>query len=41
MPYGDFNALRLGEDAVARQNGSLMLADVFPTGYHATEPASV
>ncbi|WP_405802664.1 glutathione-independent formaldehyde dehydrogenase [Streptomyces halstedii] len=41
VPYGDFNALRLGKDAVARQNDYVMLADIFPTGYHATEMAGV
>ncbi|WP_031084683.1 glutathione-independent formaldehyde dehydrogenase [Streptomyces sp. NRRL WC-3549] len=41
VPHGDFNALRLGEDAAARQNDYVMLADVFPTGYHATEMAGV
>ncbi|MFF1464642.1 zinc-binding dehydrogenase [Streptomyces sp. NPDC058330] len=41
VPYGDFNALRLGEDAAARQNDYVMLAGVFPTGYHATEMAGV
>lgn len=41
VPYGDFNALRLGEDAADRQTDYVMLADVFPTGYHATEMAHV
>ncbi|MFD5135178.1 glutathione-independent formaldehyde dehydrogenase [Streptomyces sp. NPDC058378] len=41
VPFGDFNALRLGEDAVERQNDYVMLADIFPTGYHATEMAGV
>ncbi|RSN17091.1 aldehyde dehydrogenase [Streptomyces sp. WAC 01325] len=41
VPYGDFNALRLGEDAVERQKDYVMLADIFPTGYHATEMAGV
>ncbi|MEU6273172.1 glutathione-independent formaldehyde dehydrogenase [Streptomyces populi] len=40
-PYGDFNALRLGEDAAERQLDYVMLADIFPTGYHATEMAQV
>jgi len=38
---GDFNALRLGEDAAERQVDYVMLADIFPTGYHATEMAGV
>ncbi|MER6443891.1 glutathione-independent formaldehyde dehydrogenase [Streptomyces venezuelae] len=41
VPYGDFNALRLGEDAAERQLEYVMLADIFPTGYHATEMAQV
>ena len=41
VPWGDFNCLRLGEDAEERQNDYVMLADIFPTGYHATEMAGV
>jgi glutathione-independent formaldehyde dehydrogenase len=43
VPYGDFNCLRLDEDArdSKKQNDYVMLADVFPTGYHATELAGV
>jgi glutathione-independent formaldehyde dehydrogenase len=41
VPYGDFMALRLGEDAAERQTDYVMLADIFPTGYHATEMAGV
>jgi len=41
VPYGDFNCLRLGEDAAERQTDYMMLADIFPTGYHATEMAGV
>ncbi|PPS91027.1 alcohol dehydrogenase catalytic domain-containing protein [Streptomyces sp. MH60] len=41
VPYGDFNALRLGEDAAERQSDHLMLADIFPTGYRATQMANV
>ncbi|MER8199021.1 zinc-binding dehydrogenase [Streptomyces microflavus] len=37
----DCNALRLGEDAAERQLDYVMLADIFPTGYHATEMAGV
>ncbi|WP_306207289.1 alcohol dehydrogenase catalytic domain-containing protein [Actinoplanes sp. RD1] len=41
VPWGDFNCLRLGEDAEQRQTDYVMLADIFPTGYHATELAGV
>ncbi|MCW2506554.1 MAG: fdhA [Actinomycetia bacterium] len=41
VPYGDFNCLRLGEDAAEKQTDYVMLADIFPTGYHATEMAGV
>ncbi|MDB5168235.1 MAG: fdh [Candidatus Saccharibacteria bacterium] len=43
VPYGDFNCLRLGEDArdSKKQNDYAMLSDIFPTGYHATELAGV
>jgi len=41
VPFGDFMALRLGEDAAERQTDYVMLADIFPTGYHATEMAGV
>ena len=41
VPWGDFNCLRLGEDAEERQTDYVMLADIFPTGYHATELANV
>ena len=41
VPFGDFMALRLGEDAVERQTDYVMLSDIFPTGYHATEMAGV
>jgi glutathione-independent formaldehyde dehydrogenase len=41
VPYGDFNCLRLGEDAQERENDYVMLSDIFPTGYHATEMAGV
>ncbi|MCY0991093.1 glutathione-independent formaldehyde dehydrogenase [Nannocystis sp. ILAH1] len=39
VPFGDFNCLRLPEDAPERQIDYVMLADIFPTGYHATELA--
>ena len=41
VPYGDSNCLRLGEDAVEKENDYVMLSDIFPTGYHATEMAGV
>ncbi|MBB4761484.1 threonine dehydrogenase-like Zn-dependent dehydrogenase [Actinoplanes digitatis] len=41
VPWGDFNCLRLGEDAEQRQTDYVMLADIFPTGCHATEMAGV
>jgi threonine dehydrogenase-like Zn-dependent dehydrogenase len=41
VPYGDFNCLKLPEDAGEKQNDYVMLADIFPTGYHATELADV
>jgi glutathione-independent formaldehyde dehydrogenase len=41
VPWGDFNCLRLGEDAEERQTDYVMLADIFPTGYHATDMAHV
>ena len=41
VPWGDFNCLVLGEDAEERQTDYVMLADIFPTGYHATEMAGV
>jgi glutathione-independent formaldehyde dehydrogenase len=41
VPWGDFNCLRLPEDALEKQNDYVMLSDIFPTGYHATEMANV
>ena len=41
VPYGDYNCLVLPRDAEAKQNDYVMLADIFPTGYHATELAGV
>lgn len=41
VPYGDFNCLRLPKDAEEKENDYVMLADIFPTGYHATELAEV
>ena len=41
VPYGDFNCLRLPEDAEEKESDYVMLADIWPTGYHATELAGV
>ncbi len=35
VPHGDFNCLVLPEDAREKENDYVMLADIFPTGYHA------
>lgn len=37
VPFGDFNCLKLPEDAKERENDYVMLSDIFPTGWHATE----
>jgi glutathione-independent formaldehyde dehydrogenase len=41
VPYADFNCLILPEDAEEKENDYVMLADIWPTGYHATELACV
>jgi threonine dehydrogenase-like Zn-dependent dehydrogenase len=41
VPYGDFNCLKLPDDAVEKQMDYVMLSDIFPTGWHATELAGV
>ena len=41
VPYGDFNCLVLPKDASEKENDYVMLSDIFPTGYHATELAGV
>lgn len=41
VPWADFNLLRLPADARERENDYVMLSDIFPTGYHATEMAQV
>ena len=41
VPWADFNALRLPEDAEDKQDDYVMVADIFPTGWHATELAGV
>jgi threonine dehydrogenase-like Zn-dependent dehydrogenase len=34
VPWADFNALRLPEDAREKQDDYTMLSDIFPTGWH-------
>ena len=41
VPYGDFNCLRLHDDAEEKETDYVMLADIWPTGWHATELAGV
>jgi glutathione-independent formaldehyde dehydrogenase len=41
VPYGDFNCLVLPPQAREKQNDYVMLSDIFPTGFHATELAGV
>ncbi|MDB4966292.1 MAG: Threonine dehydrogenase [Myxococcales bacterium] len=41
VPFGDFNCLRLPDDAEEKQLDYVMVSDIFPTGYHATELAGV
>jgi len=41
VPYGDFNCLKLPEDAQEKEDDYVMVADIFPTGWHATELAGV
>lgn len=41
VPYADFNCLQLPEDAKEKENDYVMLSDIFPTGWHATELAGV
>jgi threonine dehydrogenase-like Zn-dependent dehydrogenase len=41
VPYGDVNCLRLPSDVTEKENDYVMLSDIFPTGYHATELAGV
>jgi threonine dehydrogenase-like Zn-dependent dehydrogenase len=41
VPFGDFNCLRLPPDAPEKEADYVMLADIFPTGYHATELAGL
>jgi glutathione-independent formaldehyde dehydrogenase len=41
VPFGDFNCLRLPEDAREKEADYAMLADIWPTGWHGTELAEV
>lgn len=41
VPFADFNCLILPEGAAEHENDYVMLADIWPTGYHATELAGV
>ena len=41
VPYGDYNCLKLPPDAQERQNDYVMLADIFPTGWHCTDLAGL
>jgi glutathione-independent formaldehyde dehydrogenase len=41
VPYADFNCLKLPEDAAEKEADYVMLADIFPTGWHATELAGL
>jgi len=41
VPYGDFNCLKLPEDAREKEDDYVMVSDIFPTGWHATELAGV
>src|ERR1700712_1122558 len=41
VPYADWNALVLPEDAREKEKDYVMLSDILPTGYHGTELAQV
>lgn len=42
VPFADFNCIKLpGEAGDEQEDDFLMLADIFPTGYHATDLAKV
>ncbi len=41
VPYADYNCLILPRGSEEKENDYVMLSDVFPTGYHATELAGV
>jgi threonine dehydrogenase-like Zn-dependent dehydrogenase len=41
VPWADFNCLKLPPDAEQKQNDYVMVADIFPTGWHVTELAGM
>jgi glutathione-independent formaldehyde dehydrogenase len=41
VPWADFNCLKLPPDADEKQNDYVMVADIFPTGWHVTELAGM
>ena len=41
VPYADFNCLVLPEDGRDKEDDYVMLSDIFPTGWHATELAGL
>lgn len=41
VPWADFNCLLLPPDVKEKENDYVMLSDIFPTGWHATELAGV
>lgn len=41
VPFGDFNCLRLPEDAREKEADYAMLADIWPTGWHGTRLAGL
>ncbi len=41
VPYADWNALVLPDDAREKEKDYVMLSDILPTGYHGTELAQV
>lgn len=41
VPFADFNCLQLPPDVEEKENDYVMLSDIFPTGWHATELAGV
>ena len=41
VPYADFNCLLLPDDAQEKEKDYVMLSDIFPTGWHATELAGL
>jgi glutathione-independent formaldehyde dehydrogenase len=41
VPYGDYNCLLLPPDAREKEADYVMLADIFPTGWHATRLAGL